>query len=74
MDSGFSFTVMKMMNHPMSMLRNDADGKIWLLPEVSVCYSHGFTKSEERQIMAMTGEYLETLILGTGMIRVMKKN
>jgi hypothetical protein len=31
----------------------DANGKIWLEPSISVEYLIGFTKSEERQILAI---------------------
>jgi hypothetical protein len=36
--------------------KGDADGKVWLEPDVSVAYFHNFTAREERQIMEMIAE------------------
>ena len=33
------------------VMNGEAEGKIWLEPEVQIAYLHHFTKSEERDIL-----------------------
>lgn len=33
------------------VVKGDANGKIWLEPEIAVAYFHNFTKSEEKDIL-----------------------
>lgn len=39
--------------------KGGAESRIWLHPIVEVVYSHGFTKSEEKDIMEITLEHVE---------------
>jgi hypothetical protein len=39
--------------------KGDADGKIWLVPELSVCYFEGFSNAEEKDIMQITEAHYE---------------
>jgi hypothetical protein len=40
--------------------KGDANGKIWLLPNMEVAYMHGFTNSEIKSIIRIIDTYLES--------------
>ncbi|MCO5239100.1 MAG: DUF4160 domain-containing protein [Chitinophagaceae bacterium] len=39
--------------------KGDAVGKIWLVPEINICYLHGFNSREERDIMEIVADNCE---------------
>ena len=41
--------------------KGDATGKIWLEPALKVAYMYGFTPREERQIMGIVTNRIETI-------------
>ncbi len=40
--------------------KGDAEGKIWLEPEISIAYMYGFNTKEINEILAITNKNAET--------------
>ncbi len=43
------------------IVRGDANGKVWLEPEIVIAYMHGFKAKEIKQIMEIINEEVITL-------------
>lgn len=41
--------------------KGDAAGKVWLIPEITVAYSLGFTPTEQKRMLEMVKENTDTL-------------
>ena len=41
--------------------KGNAEGKIWIMPVLEICYFHGFSKSEEKDIVEITKSNFELI-------------